>query len=144
MSIFPDIMAQTIHHSMIDEHIEYGSEISIDYNTGQILLEDGEPKVFTGLKALEIWIEKALLTARYRWPIYSWSYGSEITDIIGLSLNVGVTEAEIQRVVREAIIYDTRIKDVYNFKITKNKDKLEIEFTVDTMLNDTLGVSVSV
>ncbi len=144
MSIFPDIMTQTIYNAETDRNIDYGSEIRMDYNTGEIVIEDGEPKIFTGLEALRIWVEKALITARYRWPIYSWSYGSEITDIIGLSLNSGVTKAEIRRVVREALIYDTRIKDISNFKINKNKDKLNIEFTVNTMLNDTLEVSVSV
>lgn len=144
MNIFPDITNQTIKNTKSEKEIEYGAEICMDYNTGKIVLEDGEPKVCNGIDALKIWIEKTLKTNRYYWPIYSWFYGSEVTDIIGQSLNSGITEAEVKRVVREALIYDTRIKDVRNFRISKVKDTLNIEFKVDTMLNDTLEVSVNV
>lgn len=131
LSLFPDI-TNIITEDVIEE-IKYGREIDLT-------LVDGEPVVYEGIKALQIWIYKALKTARYRWLEYTWNFGSEIEYFIGLELNNAVLEREVQRVVREALISDKRISDIRDFVIQRTDNKLYVDFIVTTFLGDTLTV----
>lgn len=126
--------------------ITYGKELDFNFTTGQFVMEDGAPRVLEGVDALRIWITKALLTARYRWPIYSSAFGCELEDIIGYDLPRAVLESEIPRFVREALIYDDRIEDVKDFVIERGGDWLKVTFTVVTFDGQTLrqGVTYSV
>lgn len=118
--------------------VTYGTEINYDFAAEAFVLVDGEPEVLTGLAALRKWIEKTLLTARYRWPIYDWSYGSEIEELIGKNLSSPVTREEIKRYIKEALIYDERISAVKDFEIEQDEGTLQVTFTVTTTLGDTL------
>mgnify|MGYP003811315941 FL=1 len=69
MNIFPDIpIPETSSQSST---VTYGRELDFDFSTGQFVMIDGAPRVLEGPDALRIWITKTLLTARYRFPIYS-------------------------------------------------------------------------
>lgn len=122
----------------------YGKELAFDFATGDFVYQDGKPKSVEGIEALKVWIEKAIRTARYRFPIYSWNYGCELDDIIGYDLPRAVLESEIPRVVREALIIDNRIDDVRDFLIERGGDWLRVTFTVTTTLGDTYQQEVSV
>lgn len=130
MSIFPDInIPETSAQSST---VTYGRELDFDFNIGQFVMTDGAPRVLEGIDALRVWITKTLLTARYRFPIYSFNYGCELEDVIGYDIPRVVLELEIPRVIREALIYDSRITDVRDFIIERGSDWLKVEFTVDT------------
>jgi hypothetical protein len=143
--IFPDLsVPETTAQQPQSTQITYGKETAFDFETGDFILQDGKPKVVEGVEALRIWIEKTIRTARFRFPIYSFDYGCELEDIIGLDLPTPVLESEIRRAIREALIYDERISLVDNFKISRDGSKLNIEFDVGTYDGQTLGVSMSV
>lgn len=127
--IFPDIK---IPEETATQPISYGRELDYNFTTGQFVMEDGAPRVLEGPDALRIWITKTLLTARYRFLIYSFAYGCEMEDFIGYDIPRVVLEAEIPRVIREALIYDDRIDDVRDFSIGRESDYLIVEFTVIT------------
>lgn len=127
--IFPDI---TIPEEVTPQSVTYGRELDYNFTTGQFVMEDGAPRVLEGPDALRIWITKTLLTARYRFPIYSFAYGCEMEDFIGYDIPRAVLEAEIPRVITEALIYDNRINDVRDFSIERESDYLIVEFTVIT------------
>lgn len=130
MSIFPDIpIPETSSQSST---VTYGRELDFDFSTGQFVMTDGAPKVLEGPDALRIWITKTLLTARYRFPIYSFNYGCEMEDVIGYDIPRVVLESEIPRVITEALIHDARINDVREFSIERESDHLIVEFTVIT------------
>ncbi|MBM7866012.1 DUF2634 domain-containing protein [Heliobacterium gestii] len=114
----------------------YGRELAFDFDRNTFLYVDGRPKIVEGIAALQIWIEKTLRTARYRYPIYRFSYGCELADVIGLDLPTLVLEAEIPRLIREALVYDDRIADVGDFIVERDGDRLRAEFTVTTTLGD--------
>ena len=107
-------------------------ELAFDFGASQLILEDGNPKAVSGIEALKIWIEKAIRTARYRWPIYSFQYGSELEDIFGSSTPSAAVDSEIERVIRDALIYDNRIQDVNSFIFEADGDLLKVTFTVTT------------
>lgn len=127
--IFPDIK---IPDEVTPLPVTYGKELDYNFTTGQFVMEDGAPRVLEGPDALRIWIMKTLLTARYRFPIYSFAYGCEMEDFIGYDIPRAVLEAEIPRVITEALIHDDRINDVRDFSIERESDYLIVEFTVIT------------
>ncbi|CCF14208.1 phage protein [Brevibacillus laterosporus GI-9] len=99
---------------------------SLDFNTGDIGgMVDGET-------AIRQFIRKAILTARFRFPIYDGEYGCELVDLIGEDLPMELLRSEIPRVITESLIYDDRIDDVYGFEIEREADKLTVSFSVDT------------
>ena len=83
-----------------------------------------------GRDAILQFVDKAVRTARYRFPIYDWDYGCEIEDLIGQDVSVALLESEIPRVIREALIYDDRIDDVGGFTIRREADNLYVSFFV--------------
>lgn len=98
-------------------------------------ITDGEP-------AIRQFIRKAVLTARFRFLIYDDQYGCELEDLIGQDVSYELLEMEIPRVITEALIYDDRVRDVVDFLITRDGDKLFVEFTV--ILNDDTRITEEV
>ncbi|WP_141500975.1 DUF2634 domain-containing protein [Paenibacillus luteus] len=84
-------------------------------------------------EALRQFIRKALLTARTTYLIYDNQYGNEIDTLIGQNVNNSLFDAEIVRMVQEALIYDERIASVSNFVITRSADACFITFDVATL-----------
>lgn len=88
--------------------------------------------VVDGSEAIKQFVLKAILTARYNFTIYDEDYGCELEDVIGQDVSQELIRTEIPRVITEALIYDDRIADVYDFDITQDGDKLYVSFYVDT------------
>ncbi len=109
----------------------------LDFDKGKI------GGIVDGKDALKQFIHKAVITARFRFPIYDDQYGCELEDLIGQDIPYELFETEVKRVIKDALIYDDRINDVTNFNIEKTGDKVYISFTVDSIYGD-LGQEVSV
>jgi hypothetical protein len=123
LPLTPDIKTPVIYQSKIKPSKTY----VLNFETGDIT-----GKV-DGKAAIEQFICKAIKTARYRHPIYSPAYGCELEELIGQGYTGPLMEAEIIRVINEALIYDERIKRVYGFKVNATNDRVEVEFNVDTI-----------
>ncbi len=103
----------------------------IDFNKNRI------KNLFDGTEALKQAIYKILMTQRYKYSIYNWDYGIEIEDLIGMPK--GYIKIEIERRIKEALLQDDRIEDVYNFKFKEpknDKSSLEIEFFIKSNLGE--------
>ncbi|MDQ0154904.1 DUF2634 domain-containing protein [Robertmurraya andreesenii] len=110
----------------------------LNANTNEIgSLIDGE-------QAIRQFIVKAVKTARFRFLIYDDQYGSELDDLIGADVSDALLQVEIPRVIREALIYDDRVDDVVNFDITREGDRLYVEFTVVLADGTTLTEGVTI
>ena len=70
---------------------------------------------FSGHAAMMQAIEKILLTSRFVYPIYTDQYGNDLEDLIGKDIGYAKTEAE--RMIKEALLADTRVTDVTIAKI---------------------------
>lgn len=113
--------------------------------TYKLDLEKGEVGGYIdGDEAIEQFIEKAVLTARFRFLIYNDQYGSELYDLIGKDVSFDLLKSEVPRVVTESLIYDDRIKDVQNFEIRREKDRLYLSFDVITEEETVINQEVSV
>ncbi|CAI3372158.1 DUF2634 domain-containing protein [Enterococcus cecorum] len=80
-------------------------------------------------QALRQAVEKLLHTERYMYEIYTDEYGIELQALIGESFDL--VEAEIGRVIKEALLADDRIVSVENIQATKlDSTSLLITFSV--------------
>ena len=123
MTLTPDIKVPELYKGAIKPSKTY----EFDFETGEV-----KGKI-DGQEAIEQFIRKAIKTARYRQPIYSPLYGSELEDLIGQGFTGPLMKAEIMRVTTEAIIYDERINRVSDFTIEVQGDKVNISFKVDSV-----------
>lgn len=97
----------------------------IDWDTGRI---QGKTD---GKEALRQAVQLALQTERFAYLIYSRNYGAELRGMLGESGRTA--EAELRRLVREALIQDDRIEDVTDFSAgSAGKRGLTLSFTVQT------------
>lgn len=87
-------------------------------------------------EALKQAITKAILTPRGRHNIYDDTYGCELWDLIGADVTDAFIDAEIPRMVREAIMYDDRINSVLNVTATRSGDAVFIHAEVDSIYGD--------
>ena len=101
---------------------------ALNFDTGEVGgMIDGEA-------AIRQAIRKAIATARFRYLIYGYEhlYGCGLEDLIGQDLPMELLNAEIPRVISEALLIDDRITDVYGFVISREGDALYVAFSVDT------------
>lgn len=85
-----------------------------------------------GLSAMHQVVYKILNTQRYKYVMYSWGYGVELDDLVGMPVNYVCIEAK--RRISEALLMDDRIFDVTDFEFdTSVKGVVGIEFVVDTV-----------
>ena len=80
------------------------------------------------IDAIKQAVYKILSTERYEYPIYSWNYGIELTDLFGHSLPY--VYSELKRRITEALVQDRRITDVDSFLFERKKSSISVTFTV--------------
>lgn len=104
--------------------------------TYQMNLEQETVRGYTdGLEAMKQAIYKILLTERYQYIMYSWNYGIELADLFGEPISYVCPELE--RRIREALLWDDRIEDVTNFEFSlPKKGVVHVSFTVHTMFGE--------
>ena len=123
---------------------DFGSEISWDFETNQPLVIDGEIQVVEGVDALRVWIEKALRTERYKWPVYTWSYGAEIERVLETGMTGAALNQSLKQSIVDALIYHPQISQVAGFDFEAKGDLLNVTFEVKTILDDVLEVNLNV
>lgn len=81
-----------------------------------------------GLGALEQAIYKVLNTEKYEYPIYSFSYGIELENLIGKDQTY--VKIELRRRIKECLLTDERITSVDNFSFVVTGDEIVCRFNV--------------
>lgn len=88
-----------------------------------------------GIDAMEQVIYKILNTERYNYPIYTWNFGVEFSDLIGEPASYVC--AEIERRITEALTQDDRIESVDDFEFdVSRKHEVVCTFIVHTIFGD--------
>ncbi len=85
------------------------------------------------IKAMAQAVKLALLTPRFRLIAFDSNYGSELDTLQKCNYDDLVFESEAKRRVKDALLCDERITDVYDFKFLQNDDTKIIKFSVDTI-----------
>lgn len=87
------------------------------------------------LEAVRQTVYKILNTERYAFLIYSWNYGIELNHLYGKPPMYVCPELE--RMVKEALLQDDRIKAVDSFEFdTSRKGVVSVTFAVHTIFGD--------
>lgn len=90
------------------------------------------------LGAVNQCIHKALKTPRFRCLLYDNQYGSEIKEtIVAEDVTPEYIEAEIPRLVEDALSVDSRILSVRDLAFEYKGDMVHISFTADTTFGET-------
>lgn len=112
-----------------------------DFETGEF-----ENRIIDDIEAISQFVQKAIITPRFRYVIYNWDYGSELDSLIGQSFTQELITHELPRVIEEAIKFDDRVVDIQEMKITREKDIAVITFNVvlddDVILEERVVVNV--
>ncbi|TCX51920.1 MULTISPECIES: DUF2634 domain-containing protein [unclassified Dehalobacter] len=91
------------------------------------------------LNAMKQHVKKTLLTERFKFLIYDNQYGAEIEHLIMDNIDMEVLQLEAVRVVKDALLCDKRIIDVYDFDFSDLQDERVIRFSVDTIYGPIQG-----
>lgn len=87
-------------------------DVLMDYEAGRPVWESGNPVMVTGLEAVKGWAWRAIDTARYRFPCFSWSYGCELEALVGQPYQADTKRSEAERYVKEALLVSPYIREV--------------------------------
>ena len=100
----------------------------IDRNTLQVAYMD------EGLEAVRQAVEIALNVERFRWQIYNTNFGAELSELVGD--DEAYIEAELPRMVEDALSPDNRVVSVDNYIFSRSGDALTVSFSVHTVFGD--------
>jgi hypothetical protein len=87
-----------------------------------------------GREAVRQAVEIALNVGRFRWQIYNTNFGAELNDLVGD--DEAYIEAELPRMVEDALSPDNRVVSVDNYAFSRRGDALSVSFSVHTVFGD--------
>lgn len=90
-----------------------------------------------GLEAVKQAVNKILHTEQYEYPIYSFSYGVGLQKLIGKEY--AYVQAELPRMIEEALLTDGRIKEVSGFQFSFEGDICRCSFQVRSLYGTVTG-----
>lgn len=130
--MFPQTETITVTHNTSDD---IGTKTYLfDFEKGDFVIRDGKLIECDGIDAIKVWIEKILKTEKGRFRIYDdTDYGCHLEDlIVGINYPIEFIEAELKREIEEALLLNSKISSVNNFKITRTRNNLIVEMEVYT------------
>lgn len=127
------------------EELEKSEDFGVaPYKTYNLDFEDNKiTHPINGDEAIRQFIKKTIITNRSHYMIYSDDYGCDIYTLLGTSVSDEYLEMEVPRFVTEALIYDDRISDVFDFTIKREGSSLYVDFKVELYNNDILEIGVT-
>lgn len=108
-------------------------DVQMDYETGRPVWAGGGPVFVTGLEAVRGWAWRAVDTARYRFSVFSWSYGCELEELVGQPYQESTKRSEAERYVREALLVSPYIRDAQVTGVSFEGSALHITADMDTV-----------
>ena len=104
-----------------------------DGNGNHILVE--------GAEAVEVWVYKALKTERYQYLAYSWQYGIEVKQFIGLVMGVKERYSELKRVITECLMINPYIMSIDSVNFSRDGTSVSCSIFMTTVYGE-VGVNV--
>jgi hypothetical protein len=146
--MLPQVAQLEIKVDKNDDLPKIGKSFLFDFKTGEFKLADGKPVDVEGIDGLKIWIEKILRTEKYRYKIYERAdkdeYGVVLEDlIVGNNFPTSFVEAEIKREISQALLRNPVIDALTNWKLSRERERLNISFKVNTVYGDSFNQEVN-
>lgn len=118
-------------------------EVAWDFQNNVPKMENGDFILLEGAEAVRVWCYKALVSERYRYEIYSYDYGSQLSQLISKSYSPNLTKAEALRYLEECLLINPYVTGIVNGAVSFEKGKLTITAELETVYGKTeLEVSV--
>ena len=130
MSLFPLF---SIPRSGQTEQLPLYTDVAMDYDAGAPRWESGNPVTVTGLEAVKSWAWRAVATARYRWPVFDWSYGCELESLVGQPYQKETKRSEAVRYVQDALLVSPYITACSVSDVTFDGSTLHMEVEISTI-----------
>lgn len=129
MSLFPQFTPPTVQRRELPLY----RDVLMDYEAGRPVWESGNPVFVTGLEAVKGWAWRAIDTARFRYPCFSWSYGCELENLIGQPYQAETKKSEAERYVTEALLVSPYIREVRATNVRFEGSTLHMEVELVTV-----------
>lgn len=124
--------------------VQFGRSWKFDFDAGEFVMSPtGKVQETEDVDAWLEWCRKALMTQRYRYPIYSRNYGQEFEELIGRGLTREAIESEIKRMTTECLMVDPRTASVQNFTFHWEGDQCFFTCEVSNVRGETRALSGS-
>lgn len=133
MTIFPMIMDPV---GTENAELPMYYDVAWNFADDTPVFRDGSPVVVSGKDAVSVWAWNALHTARYRYEIFTWGYGSEIESLIGGQYTDAVKRSEVARYVTECLTASPYISGVQDIDVQFEDGALKIRCTINTIYGD--------
>ncbi|KYM52129.1 hypothetical protein A2U07_07050 [Fusobacterium necrophorum subsp. funduliforme] len=119
----------------IKEKQKNGKTFLIDFQKGKMLRVNGKLIKTDDERAVRMWIEKALLTEKFKWNIYkdngSNQYGMQYKAmLLGQRFPTPALYSEFTRELEETVLKNKQIKEIKDIDVKLVKHTLETRFTV--------------
>jgi len=118
-----------------------GKTLSFDFDAGDFVVKDGKIVTLTGLEALKMWIKKILRTEKNKYKIYNTDkiekYGVNLFELTNKGYPFSYVKTQIQTTIIETLLKNIDITGVTDFTFTRDKLKLTVNFTVNSVYGAT-------
>lgn len=130
-NLYPSFdMPELVEQQQTEPAPKYGKSWLFDFAKGDFVTDGaGRVKGADGHTAWAQWCVKTVLTERFAHVIYSTDYGTEIEQALKQPSRRAV-EAELERVITEALLVDPRTERVTDFDFEWDGDIVKVSFTV--------------
>lgn len=123
MAVASEVQKETIQ--------ETPKEYGVDFTTGQLT-----GKIVEGKEAVKVWIWNCLKTQRFRYPIYSWDYGTDLEQYIGNTVSEEYLNTDGESEVKEALLVNPYIEGISDFSATVQREHLTLSFKAETQFGE--------
>lgn len=122
-------MPELVEQQQPEPAPKYGKSWLFDFEKGDFVM-DGTGRIVEadGHTAWSQWCVHAVLTERFAYVIYSTDFGTEIEQALKQPSRKAV-EAELERVITEALLVDPRTERVTDFAFVWDGDIVTVSFT---------------
>lgn len=144
-SLYPAFdMPELIEQQQAEPAPRYGKSWLFDFEKGDFVLDGaGRPVIVDGHFAWAQWCIKTVLTERFAYLVYSWNYGTEMEGALKQPSRQAV-EAELERVITEALLADPRTELVRDFQFEWKSNELNVTFIVTPTIGTPERIEVNI
>lgn len=147
--MFPDINIINTDNDLAYSDNLTGKKIFLfDFENGEFILKDGKLVIASELEAIKIWINKIILTEKFKFKIYEKEneveYGVSIMNLIGKKLPKQFVKSEIKRELNDVLITHPGIESISDWEIVEDGSKVNISFKVILINSNTLELEVNI
>lgn len=142
MSIFPSYLATKEDNYRISiNELPEAINLNIDFNTGDLIIENGDFVIVKKDDAIKVWCYFALKIAKGRYLMFNNNYGNEFEDkLIGNNYYSDVNN-DVKRMVNDCLLQSQYIKSVDEIEYNFDGDTLNLDITITTIYSE--GVEIN-